>query len=65
MYRVVCFMRIEADTSKVEPLTLAQAEKEAESQRSMQPADLFVVEPIDEMDVTRDNILAALSAREV
>ena len=46
-YRVVCFMRIEAD--EVEPMTLAQAEKEAESQRGMQPEDIFVVEQVEEV----------------
>lgn len=47
-YRVVCFMRIEADASEVEPMTSEEAEKEAEHQRTMQPEDIFVVEPIDE-----------------
>ena len=43
-YRVVCYMRIEAEDQ--EPMTLAEAYKEAEQAELMQPENKYVVELI-------------------
>ena len=46
LYRVVCYMRIE-DSDYVGPLTLAEAQAEADHAEFMQPENKYVVELIN------------------
>jgi hypothetical protein len=47
-YKVVCYMRVEAENQ--EPMALAQAIREAEQAELMQPENKYVVELIDEAE---------------
>lgn len=47
-YHVVCYMRIEPEDQ--EPMTIAEAYKEAVNSELMQPENKYVVELIDETE---------------